>query len=190
MDKFLIIIPARAGSKRLKHKNRVLVNGVPMFLISANAAKNSQFNPRVVISTDDPVICDLASQNNFEAISRTAYLNLDYAAKQDVIVDVCNSLWESEFYKPDFVISLQANSPGITPFIIDNAIKKFLSSKQVNGCRELVCINPDGNQNGARRIMNYRTVFQTTLSTYLNTITYDLHDIHTLEDIIDFESAS
>ena len=61
MDKFLIVIPARAGSKRLKHKNRVLVNGVPMFLISANAAKNSQFNPRVVISTDDPIICDLAS---------------------------------------------------------------------------------------------------------------------------------
>ena len=190
MDKFLIVIPARAGSKRLKHKNRVLVNGVPMFLISANASRKSQFNPRVVISTDDPVICDLASENKFEAISRTPYLNLDYAAKQDVIVDACNALWESEFYKPDFVISLQANSPGITSFIIDNALKKFLSSKQVNGCRELVCINPDGNQNGAIRIMNYRTVFQTTLSTYLNTITYDLHDIHTLEDIIDFESAS
>ena len=187
MSDFLVVIPARGGSKRLKNKNRVVVNGKPMFLISATACKESRYDLRTIISTDDHVTLELATTSGFETITRNKYLCLDYAAKQDVIVDACTSLWESEYYKPKFVISLQANSPGINAEILDASIDKFLGSKQVNGCRELICINGNGIQNGAIRLMNYRTVFQKSLSTYVNTITYNLDDIHTREDIINFE---
>ena len=108
---------------------------------------------------------------------------MDYAAKQDVIVDVCKQLWEEEFYIPNTVVSLQANSPEVDKKLLSKSLKKFESLSTVNGCKELVCINKNGKQNGSIRIMTYKTVFQKTLSTYLGSFTKDLIDIHTKEDL-------
>ena len=61
----------------------------------------------------------------------------------------------------DIVISLQANSPEVTKEILENCLEKF-NKKSVNNCKELICINEDGNQNASIRIMTYKTVFQHT----------------------------
>ena len=84
---------------------------------------------------------------------------------------------------PKIVISLQANSPEVDQNLLSKCLEKFKNLSTVNGCKELICINQNGKQNGSIRIMTYKTVFQKTLSTYLGSFTHDLIDIHTKEDL-------
>lgn len=183
--KLLVIIPARAGSKRLKNKNRVIVNGKELFLHSTQEAKKiSGYNLRVLVSTDDEVIEKKCFLENIEVRKRLPIHGLDYAAKQSVIKDLCFQLWEEETYVPDIVVSLQANSPQVKRSLLEKCLDKFNRQKEVNFCKELVCINKNGDQNASIRIMTYKTVFQRTLSTYLTTFTEDIDDIHTEDDLI------
>tara|TARA_A100001388_G_scaffold277673_1_gene270481 strand:- start:10303 stop:10878 length:576 start_codon:yes stop_codon:yes gene_type:complete len=179
----LIIIPARGGSKRLKGKNKIKLNGKPLFIYSFDAAKKLNCNPRIIVSTDDKDIQNICLENQIEYLERNPLLSLDYAAKQDVIVDVCRELWEKEFYKPDIVISLQANSPQLKTITLEKGLSVFEKSKSKNGWKEIICLNENGEQNGAIRIMTYRSVFQKTLSTYVTTYKSELIDIHTKEDL-------
>ena len=179
----LIIIPARGGSKRLKGKNKIKLNGKPLFIYSFDAAKKLNCNPRIIVSTDDKEIQNICLKNQIEFLDRNPLLSLDYAAKQDVIVDVCRELWEKEFYKPDIVISLQANSPQLETSTLEKGLSVFENSKSKNGWKEIICLNKNGEQNGAIRIMTYRSVFQKTLSTYVTTYKSELIDIHTKEDL-------
>lgn len=183
MKEILIIIPARGGSKRLIGKNKVRLKGKPLFMYSFEAAKNLNFNTRIIVSTDDKEIQNICIDNQIEYLDRNPILSLDYAAKQDVIVDVCKELWEKEFYKPEIVISLQANSPQVSSQVLEKGLVIFEKSKGKNGWKEIICINKNGEQNGAIRIMSYRSVFQKTLSTYVTTYTSELVDIHTQEDL-------
>ncbi len=183
--KLLVIIPARAGSKRLKNKNRVIINGKELFLHSTQEAKKiSGYNLRVLVSTDDEVIEKKCFLENIEVRKRLPIHGLDYAAKQSVIKDLCFQLWEEETYVPDIVVSLQANSPQVKRSLLEKCLDKFNRQKEVNFCKELVCINKNGDQNASIRIMTYKTVFQRTLSTYLTTFTEDIDDIHTEDDLI------
>tara|TARA_Y100000589_G_scaffold158808_2_gene151162 strand:+ start:707 stop:1279 length:573 start_codon:yes stop_codon:yes gene_type:complete len=179
----LIIIPARSGSKRLIGKNKIKLNGKPLFIYSFDAAKKLSCNPRIIVSTDDKEIQNICLENKIEFLDRNPFLSLDYAAKQDVIVDVCRELWEKEFYKPDIVISLQANSPQLKTSTLEKGLSIFEKSKGKNGWKEIICLNENGAQNGAIRIMTYRSVFQKTLSTYVTTYKSELIDIHTKEDL-------
>ena len=183
----LIVIPARGGSKRLPRKNKLKIHGKPLFMYSVEAAKNLCMNPRVIVSTDDKEIQNICKANNIEVLERIKLLALDYSAKQDVIVDVCDELWEKEFFIPKVVISLQANSPQITTDILQRSINLFYESKGKNGWKEVICIDNDGIQNGSIRIMTYRSVYQKTLSTYLSTFTKNMVDIHTVNDLKDAE---
>ena len=186
----LIVIPARGGSKRLKGKNKVLLKGLPLFMHSAKAAKKINGKIRVIISTDDCDILEYCSKETIETLERSKILALDYSAKQDVIIDVCKELWEKEFYIPKIIVSLQANSPEVNDTLLIKCIESFENLPTINGCKELICINKNGKQNGSIRIMTYKTVFQKTLSTYLGTYTKDLVDIHTLSDLNKVEMNS
>lgn len=57
----LSIIPARGGSKRLKRKNLLPINGIPLFLRAARLAPG-----RVVVSTDDEEIASMARVRDLE----------------------------------------------------------------------------------------------------------------------------
>ena len=183
MRNIIAIIPARGGSKRLVGKNKVKLKGKPLFIYSVEAANNLDLITRIVVSTDDKEIQNICIKNQIEYLDRNPILSLDYAAKQDVIVDVCKELWEKEFYKPEIVISLQANSPQVTSEVLKEGLDTFEISKGKNGWKEIICINNDGVQNGAIRIMSYRSVFQKTLSTYVTTFESELVDVHTQEDL-------
>lgn len=180
-SKYIIVIPARAGSKRFVGKNKQLLNGLPLFMHSVNAAKPIP-NALVVLSTDDLDIINYCEHNSIEYVHRFPFLALEYSAKQDVIIDACEFMWESHMSTADVVISLQANSPQVTTELLLKGINLFESHEPVNGCKEFICINSDGKQNGSIRIMTYKTVFQKSLSTYVGSFTSDLIDVHTLDD--------
>ena len=58
----IAIIPARAGSKRLKNKNLKTINGKPLIYYAINVAIKSRLFDDVVISTDSPKILNKAKK--------------------------------------------------------------------------------------------------------------------------------
>lgn len=56
----LAIIPARKGSRRLKNKNKLLLNGKPLVSYTIEAAIDSGIFEMVVVSSDDMDILEIA----------------------------------------------------------------------------------------------------------------------------------
>ena len=62
----LAVIPARGGSKRIPRKNIRLFGGRPIIAYSIAAARESGLFDRIVVSTDDAEIADVAMQYGAE----------------------------------------------------------------------------------------------------------------------------
>ncbi len=60
MTTTLCIIPARGGSKRLPGKNLTLVGGKPLLAYSILTARAARRIDRVIVSTDDDEIAEVA----------------------------------------------------------------------------------------------------------------------------------
>ena len=56
----LAVIPARGGSKRIPRKNIKEFNGKPIIAWSIEAARQSGCFDRIIVSTDDEEIADVA----------------------------------------------------------------------------------------------------------------------------------
>lgn len=82
----IAIIPARGGSKRIPRKNIKEFNGRPMIAYSINAAKECGIFERVIVSTDDEEIADVALKFGAEVpFLRPEYLSDDYTGTTAVI---------------------------------------------------------------------------------------------------------
>jgi CMP-N,N'-diacetyllegionaminic acid synthase len=80
-------IPAREGSKRLPGKNKKLFHGKPLIQWSIDQAKDSKLFNRIVVSTDDEEILELASKCKVTPVQRQAELATDEAMIDDVVFD-------------------------------------------------------------------------------------------------------
>jgi pseudaminic acid cytidylyltransferase len=82
----IAIIPARGGSKRIPRKNIRQFHGKPMLAWSIEAARASQLFERVIVSTDDPEIAEIARDWGAETpFVRPAELSDDYVGTTEVI---------------------------------------------------------------------------------------------------------
>ena len=64
MTKRLVIIPARGGSKRIKHKNIKKLLGKPLIQYSLDACIKSRLFNKIHISSDSKKILNVAKKNN------------------------------------------------------------------------------------------------------------------------------
>ena len=75
----IAIIPARAGSKRIKNKNIKLFRGKPIIYYSINAAKKSKIFQKIIVSTDSEKIKKISEKYGAEVpFLRPKYLSDDY----------------------------------------------------------------------------------------------------------------
>ena len=82
----LAVIPARGGSKRIPRKNIKIFCGKPMIAWSIEAAKQSGCFDRVIVSTEDVEISEVANSYGAEVpFMRPADLSNDYAGTAEVI---------------------------------------------------------------------------------------------------------
>jgi pseudaminic acid cytidylyltransferase len=90
----IAIIPARGGSKRIPRKNIQSVDGIPMIARAISTALNSQIFKKVVVSTDDEEIAEIA--RTFGALvpkMRDSHLSDDFATTYDVVADALSESW-------------------------------------------------------------------------------------------------
>jgi len=96
----IAIIPARGGSKRIPGKNIKPFLGKPLILYSVEAALKSGAFDKIVVSTDDRQIADIAREHGAEVpFIRPSSLADDFATTADVIehaIIQCEKLYSSK----------------------------------------------------------------------------------------------
>lgn len=103
----LAIIPVRGGSKGIPGKNIKPLAGKPLVAYTIEAAHNSKYITRTVVSTESSKIKDICLALGAEVIDRPEELARDETKTAPVLLQVVESL-EKQGYKPDVVILLQA----------------------------------------------------------------------------------
>lgn len=115
--KLLAIIIARGGSKGIPRKNLSVINGFPLIYWTINAAKNSIYIDKVILSSDDEEIISTASIFGVtESIRRSDELSGDDVSSVDVVLDAIDLYGDYEY-----VLMLQPTSPLRTSQDIDSA---------------------------------------------------------------------
>lgn len=110
-EKFLVIIPARGGSKGIPRKNIKLLNGKPLILYTIELARALFNDTRICVSTEDNEIKEISSCNGFNIeYTRPKKLAMDKSSTRDVVIDVIN-FYEKKGVLFDTIILLQPTSP-------------------------------------------------------------------------------
>ena len=118
------IIPARGGSKGIPRKNIAPLADKPMIAWTIEVALSSPSLSRVLVTTDDQQIRDLALALGSEApFLRPAELANDDTPSIDVVLHVVEWLAAHENYRPDYLMLLQPTSPLRTVDDIEGAIR-------------------------------------------------------------------
>lgn len=134
--KVLAVIAARGGSKGLTRKNVLDLAGSPLIAWTIKAAKESKSISKVILSSDDEEITEVAARYDCEVpFKRPSYLATDNATSVDVLNHAIK-------YCPgyDFVMLLQPTSPLRTAEDIDAAFELMISLKAkscVSVCKTL-----------------------------------------------------
>lgn len=119
---YLAIIPARGGSKGIARKNLRELHGKPLIEWSIRSALQSARVGRVVVSTDDAEIADVARRAGADVpFRRPAELALDSTPTEPVMLHALDEL-EKSGYRPDGIVLLQPTSPVRRKGTIDAAI--------------------------------------------------------------------
>ena len=135
----LAVIPARGGSKGIPRKNIKNFAGFPLIAFSIQAAVNSKYVTRTIISTDDIEIAEVAKNYGAEVpFLRPPEFAQDSSLDFPVFENLLQTLMETEDYKPDFVIHLRPTSPIRPHNLVDDAIEIMLSDPSIDSVRGVV----------------------------------------------------
>lgn len=126
--RILGLIPARGGSKGIPRKNIKLLNGKPLLYYTITAAKDSSEIFKLILSSDDDEIIQIAKKYNLEVpFKRPSKFAKDSTASIDVVIHALN-YYENLNEKFDAVCLLQPTSPFKSGQFIDDAIRKFITN--------------------------------------------------------------
>lgn len=122
-NRYLAIIPARKGSKRLPNKNILKFGGKPLIAWTIEAALKSKYINEVMVTTDSDEIAEISKIFGAKVpFIRPNELATDKASSYDVVKHAI------DFYRQkdqifDYIILLQPTSPLRDYDDIDKAIK-------------------------------------------------------------------
>lgn len=124
----LAVIPARGGSKRIPRKNSKLFHGKPMIAYSIEAAFASGCFDKVLVSTDDDDIRDIAlSYGASVPFVRPAEIANDHASSMDVMAHAV--AWcQAAGWQLDAVCCLYATAPFVQAADLQQGYQQLVQS--------------------------------------------------------------
>lgn len=132
-NKILAVIPARGGSKGVPNKNIKELLGKPLIAYTIEQAQASKYIDRTIVSTDSPVIADIAVSYGAEVpFLRPEELATDQSGTIDVLVHAIDWLEKNENYKFDILVLLHATTPLREPEDIDHSIELLVENGAEN----------------------------------------------------------
>lgn len=136
--KILGVIPARSGSKGIPRKNIKPLLGKPLIAWTIEEAKKSRLLNRIIVSTDDLEIAEIAKQYGAEApFLRPSEISHDFSTDVEFLVHTLDWLKKNEGYEPDIVLRLPPTSPLRTARHIDEGIQKLLDLPEADAVRPI-----------------------------------------------------
>jgi pseudaminic acid cytidylyltransferase len=125
----ICVIPARGGSKRIPRKNIKFFNGKPIIAYSIKAALESRHIDKVIVSTDDQEIANIALEYGAEVpFYRPQELSNDHCTIGPVISHAVD--WMENNGSPiNHICCLFATAPFIEEDSISNAYNKFIEKE-------------------------------------------------------------
>ena len=133
------LIPARGGSKGIPRKNIKDFAGAPLIAWSIAAAKAAEGVTRVIVSTDDPEIAEVAKAWGAEVpFMRPADLALDETPDLPVFLHALDYLADSSGHLPEFMVQLRPTSPIRPKGLVDEALALLAAEPQADSVRGVV----------------------------------------------------
>lgn len=131
-EKCIAVIPARGGSKRIPRKNIKDFFGKPLIAYSIEAALNSGLFQKVIVSTDDKEIADVALKYGAEVpFMRPKELSDDHTVTKDVIDHALGFLKErGEEY--DYLCTIYATAPFLQSKYLEEGFVKLKNSDAIH----------------------------------------------------------
>lgn len=125
--KVIAFIPARKGSKRIKNKNSIQINGKPLFEYSIEVARKSKYIDKIFFSTDfldwHKYAINIGCEKND---LRPDYLSTD---KSRIVDAMLYEIEKSNLKAYDAIVLLQPTSPYRTPELLDKAIEEYFKTE-------------------------------------------------------------
>ena len=130
------IVPARGGSKSIPKKNIKPLGGIPLIAYSIAAGLQSKTVARVIVSTDDEEIAQVAQKYGAEVpFMRPAELGRDEVVDLPVFVHAVEWLEKHEGSRPEIILQLRPTSPFRPPTCVDEAVQRLLSNDHADSVR-------------------------------------------------------
>ncbi|MBF8261438.1 MAG: putative N-acylneuraminate cytidylyltransferase [candidate division NC10 bacterium] len=137
-DSVLALIPARGGSKSFPHKNLRLLGGHPLIAYSIAAGLSARSVGRVVVSTDDEEIAEVARAYGADVpFLRPAPLALDETPDLPVVEHALAWLAKGG-YRPEIVVQLRPTSPLRPRDLVDRGIAVLIDHPDADSARAVV----------------------------------------------------
>ena len=125
VKKAIAVIPARGGSKRIPHKNIVDFLGKPMIAWTIEAAKNSGIFDRIIVSTDDKEIANVAEDYGIEVPFLRTECTDDFSTTSDATIFALKQTKDYYGEEYEYIAQLMANCPLRTAKDISDAFDNF-----------------------------------------------------------------
>jgi N-acylneuraminate cytidylyltransferase len=134
--KVMALIIARGGSQRVPNKNIRPLAGRPLIAYSIEAAKRSRYVNRILVSTDNDAIAEVALKEGAEApFRRPAEISRSHSTELQAVEHALGWLRSHESYEPDLVVLLRPTSPLRTAATIDRGVELLLGDPEAHCVR-------------------------------------------------------
>lgn len=136
--KILGFIPARAGSKRIPNKNVTPLGGKPLIAYTIEAANNSRYINRIVVSTNSEEIAKISEKFGAEVpFLRPNNISKSDSTEMEFFEHALNWFSKNESYEPDLIVLLYPTSPFRKASTIDQAIGIMLNHPESDSLRSI-----------------------------------------------------
>lgn len=170
----VVVIPAKADSKRLPNKNMILLEGKPLLYHTIKTAMECKLVDKVYVSTDSSAIAEFAKSEGASVIMRPAQL----AAEAPVTEVYRHALMSIDNEGIRYIIGLQPDHPDRTVDL--EKIIKYALAKDLD---DLISVDSEGFKNGSIRVMKTQALKEGKISTNLGSVMDNATNIHTLADL-------
>ena len=136
MTEILGLIPARGGSKSIPRKNIRNFAGYPLIAYSIAAGLAAESISRLVVSTDDDEIAEVALHYGAEVpFVRPDEFSQDHTPDLPVFQHAIQWLKENQGYQPEVIVQLRPTSPLRRVSHIDQAVNQLVSRPDADSIR-------------------------------------------------------
>ena len=126
-SRILVVVPARGGSKGVKHKNIHPLNGRPLIAYTADLVKELPFVDRAVVSTDDEAIARVATEAGLAVpFYRPETIAGDRIGDVDVLRHALLEMEQIDGVVYDVVVMLQPTCPLRRALHVQSCLEKLV----------------------------------------------------------------